>query len=1367
MSDKNFMAYGDAEPIFTEYATAIKGRLIQLKTTPVASPALVGKTIQYTGEDDNVNNFLHNYFYELRFTEIENPSGDPYAQGWWKETTSGYEPCDDTETSVDPEVTYGTVEWVNITVQPADSIQVVTLPTPSASEYEAGNIYQYIGPNGVYQRGAMYECVPIEDTDPVEYEWKIIDFSSQSVYNQSIEFGYRSNSENEMFQTIMNSAGFFANSMLGEVDGAKYLIGPTKTTQKWVQDSLTFDPSNGDIYWGGVSPLNYGTSSWSKYRYCLNKLVPTTGEITNLDLELYTTNASGKPNGYIWEDGGTTAVKEIAFYDNYIYVVARSSGDPRTRPATPEDKYGAFIIVNKSTMTIESTQFINGKCTGITIHEHGTGANKVVYIVLNARQELVKFGIIDNNDPTSVTWKQTEYFDQYPVAALPAGATKNMLVNEHQKGGIFHETEDGKVLYIVAGFGDGVYVWDVTDTAGSNVTLAGRFRFTKAFADKYHTFSCVVEYPYVYATLAPNSDVFAADFDVNRGYCTGSTRREGILTLDISNLDNITYSVQNIPVDDMSICDYPFDTLPTIVRKSEDKLFLNNGDRGVAIYDISTPDRPIYLGTKIMTEVNSIGGLAILGDYLIVGDSPKCVLGAKDISYITPKYIKGYEIYKGYKNMLAGGNTPDAYGALISVDVMHDLSQYDSATSVNVKDLGATGDGTTPDNAAFTQALASGKANILIPHGTYNLNSVSMTIPAGVNLIGENAHNTVLLNNNWNAPYGMTAKYLTFEGGTRRAIPNMSNDWQPTAIIDASPSADTAAHNYESCIFKAKDGEITHHASIAYQEKSGMNYNGTTYHKIASDVFNNCIFENLMYGGIHHGLTIDDVRVTNCTFRNFGTIDDVPFKVYVATERTSMPDVTKSVGKIYKYTGETSGDLVQGTIYIGRKNSSTDTYYWGTDINPKVDTDWAEIVSGVYKKSTDTTFDLTKYDNGAYYEPIGRSIIPFLVGDPSNNTTNKALRCVVDGCSFSDLISNSFYYAPAHSDEANFIKMLGEFVVITNNKFKNLTGYGNDREGVYTKARNCEIAYNYLENAGMGEGYICCKNYSISQSDRVVYIHDNTIIGTGGRGIRTYYGSTIENNTIFIENAKSGIWAGGNDDTKHGTIIRNNYVAVSFDNYYLTDDQSVTNYGANVEPTNYHERTCAVESIKDSFCEITGNDVVAWLLRSTAGWAYAYAGIRTQVTYEHLKICGNRVLTNGDGTVRIYGIQHIQAKAYPAVKGLLVDVNDNNVRDTYMPIEIYLYGYTQSKSTVNVKNNTIWAAPSVNVGRANKKCGVTVFDRIISSSYVYTADKATILNFETTQKTMEFADAYVCTDCTDVVTDDINKIMHINSPTQS
>lgn len=133
------------------------GDSIQKEELPIASADELGNIYQYVGE---TGTYTKGYFYEC-----VSDGGDPVTY-FWKELISG-----------------------------GDSIQKTTLPV--ASEEELGNVYQYIGTTGVYNKGSFYECV---ENDNV-FSWKelntdeITDVSTLPVSNIKNVFYRKPNDE--------------------------------------------------------------------------------------------------------------------------------------------------------------------------------------------------------------------------------------------------------------------------------------------------------------------------------------------------------------------------------------------------------------------------------------------------------------------------------------------------------------------------------------------------------------------------------------------------------------------------------------------------------------------------------------------------------------------------------------------------------------------------------------------------------------------------------------------------------------------------------------------------------------------------------------------------------------------------------------------------------------------------------------------------------------------------------------------------------------------------------------------------------------------------------------------------------------------
>ena len=185
------------------------------------------------------------------------------------------------------------------------------------------------------------------------------------------------------------------------------------------------------------------------------------------------------------------------------------------------------------------------------------------------------------------------------------------------------------------------------------------------------------------------------------------------------------------------------------------------------------------------------------------------------------------------------------------------------------------------------------------------------------------------------------------------------------------------------------------------------------------------------------------------------------------------------------------------------------------------------------------------------------------LGDTSNNTPSDVDTCLIANNKFENFQSK--YDFVSHGTEwkgiaFNMLMIEALDVIVRDNEFINLLGWGPDREAVYTKARYAEISNNYLENACCGgEGAICCKARHFDHfSDRNVNVHDNTIYGSYGSGITVYGPSSVFNNKIAIDHIARGIRAFGNmteASAALGTIeITNNNINCNIGNIKFGDE---------------------------------------------------------------------------------------------------------------------------------------------------------------------------------------------------------------------
>ncbi|MBQ7239862.1 MAG: hypothetical protein IJS56_00310 [Bacilli bacterium] len=348
--------------------------------------------------------------------------------------------------------------------------------------------------------------------------------------------------------------------------------------------------------------------------------------------------------------------------------------------------------------------------------------------------------------------------------------------------------------------------------------------------------------------------------------------------------------------------------------------------------------------------------------------------------------------------------------------------------TVNVKQFGAKGDGTTNDSIAFNNAINSGAVTIKIPDGTYNMNNTLFTLTKFMRFVGNGETKTTVKNGTIKAPYGVSAEDITFDGGYTQNVEftGVGHEKNGSVIFDVTPTGIRDV-SYKNCTFK--------NVTVASYARHGSDIE-TDKTRLRNDTAKDCTFTNLRRVGIYHTVPLSNGTYLNNSFTNLG-----------------------------------GSDMLRG------------------------------IISGIF------------------------------LGDVTNNTYFQADNILIKGNTFDNLVTKD-NFLPSNEQEhwtnSNFIAIRGYNALIDNNTFTNLVGYGNDREGVYTKIQNLTISNNTLINAGFGEGYICAKAHD---GEAVFNVINNNISGRAGTGIRTYGPGDITGNTINIENTPVAILA-----TTSGTV---------------------------------------------------------------------------------------------------------------------------------------------------------------------------------------------------------------------------------------
>lgn len=247
---------------------------------------------------------------------------------------------------------------------------------------------------------------------------------------------------------------------------------------------------------------------------------------------------------------------------------------------------GALSIYKKEDMSIIDTYNLELRCNSMAIYDN-----------LLCVSCLRGINFYDISDPSKPQLIHTYRKDQWWEA----------------QGSDIYET-NGRVYLFVTCYTLGNAIFDVTDKDDiqlvKELSISDITDYTKL--NKNYTFDVVVDYPYAYCT-----------FCVARLYQNTESDHRGVLTVDLSNMDDIKSRIDEYPSSYYPNTITDGDTKPCQITKCGNNLIMNNGVKGITQFSISDKKRPVFVACHEVNKNNScvmsVKGLE--GNLLLAGDA--------------------------------------------------------------------------------------------------------------------------------------------------------------------------------------------------------------------------------------------------------------------------------------------------------------------------------------------------------------------------------------------------------------------------------------------------------------------------------------------------------------------------------------------------------------------------------------------------------------------------------------------------------------------------------------------------------------------------------------------------------------------------
>lgn len=287
---------------------------------------------------------------------------------------------------------------------------------------------------------------------------------------------------------------------------------------------------------------------------------------------------------------GGIKVTDIKRWSNYYLVTVRS-GEPNV-PSDGVDNtsiWGYLIILNASDLTVNTSASFNAKCSNVNVvgTRYPQGESQC-FICISCQMSYFQVAKLTVSEgQVTINLRNKTYFKAFKGTSY---TDIHEDIQEFQQGKMYFSKDMKTKLLVNAGFGWGIHIVDFSAVASTGkYTAIYNYNWQDHFdvvgqdyspvgssARAGSTFELTVNYPYVYATFAQPTEVIEA-YNTTGIDC----RVQGVLILDISDLNNIVGKLVKIPQEDLQ-SNTSGDPKPCTMEVYENEIYMGMGDRGIA-----------------------------------------------------------------------------------------------------------------------------------------------------------------------------------------------------------------------------------------------------------------------------------------------------------------------------------------------------------------------------------------------------------------------------------------------------------------------------------------------------------------------------------------------------------------------------------------------------------------------------------------------------------------------------------------------------------------------------------------------------------------------------------------------------------------